>query len=98
MTDLRGEREKKPAATREVAHIARIGHYRQRRWLGEAGVYASIIILIPEPRFSATGRPVSGSPVSWSSPASAAFREEDLPSCPRAGPAEERRGVRIKRC
>jgi multiple sugar transport system permease protein len=46
VTGMRGESEKKPAATREVAHIARIGHYRQRRWLGEAGVYASIIILI----------------------------------------------------
>lgn len=46
MTDMRGEREKKPAATREAARIAGVNHYRFRRYLGEAGVYASIIILI----------------------------------------------------
>ena len=43
---VRGERATKPAATREAALARHVNRHRVRRWLNEAGVYASVLILI----------------------------------------------------
>src|SRR6516165_5763094 len=44
--DVRGERETKPAITRELAHPVRAHRYRLRRWINEAGVYVSVLVLV----------------------------------------------------
>ena len=36
----------KPATTRGQVHISGVGRYRIHRWLGAAGVYASVLILV----------------------------------------------------
>jgi multiple sugar transport system permease protein len=43
---IRGERDIKPAATRDNTRIGGSHHYRARRWLSEIGVYISVLILI----------------------------------------------------
>jgi multiple sugar transport system permease protein len=45
-TQVRGERAIKPPATREVALVGYLSRHRARRWLNEAGVYTSVLILI----------------------------------------------------
>ena len=44
--EIRGDRATKPAATREIAHPGGLRHYRLRRWINEAGVYLSVLILV----------------------------------------------------
>ncbi len=53
-------------------------------------------MLTPDPLFSATGRPVTGSPTSWSRAARREFRDDDVPLSPRpfkADVAEEPTGA-----
>jgi multiple sugar transport system permease protein len=42
----RGERDTKPAITRELAHPVGAHRYRVRRWINDAGLYASVLILV----------------------------------------------------
>ena len=43
---VRGERAIKPPATREAALVGYVSRHRIRRWLNEAGLYISVLILI----------------------------------------------------
>jgi multiple sugar transport system permease protein len=44
--EVRGERDTKPAITRELAHPVGAHRYRVRRWVNDAGLYASVLILV----------------------------------------------------
>ena len=44
--EVRGERDTKPAITRELAHPVGAHRYRVRRWINDAGLYASVLILV----------------------------------------------------
>src|SRR5215471_6919822 len=44
--EIRGERETKAAATREHAYLRQVGRYRLQHWFSEAGVSASVLVLI----------------------------------------------------
>ena len=43
---IRGDAATKRAATRDVAHVGGVSRHRLKRWLNEAGVYLSVLILI----------------------------------------------------
>jgi multiple sugar transport system permease protein len=43
---VRGERDTKPAITREIAHPVGAYRHRVRRWINDAGLYASVLILV----------------------------------------------------
>jgi multiple sugar transport system permease protein len=43
---VRGDMAVKPAATRAVAHTRAVNPYRLRRWLGQAGLYLSVLFLV----------------------------------------------------
>ena len=44
--EVRGERDTKPAITRELAHPVGAHRHRVRRWINDAGLYASVLILV----------------------------------------------------
>ena len=44
--EVRGERDTKPAITRELAHPVGAHRYPVRRWVNDAGLYASVLILV----------------------------------------------------